>query len=1332
MADAMGFDEDEQLTKSEMEETRIRGEAGLDAIEEEESEKPSTQEAKAPTLEQKQTSSSTEEKPTTEQTTEEQPRDQEFPWDEGFDLGDAARNIKENALAVPYGVADFGVDLINLIPGIEIDKLPKFNNRAIQAVRDIASFVVPTIATGGLVGVAGKAAVGAKALQGAKATKLLADPFMRFTLRAGQGAVAGAAVDSVNSLNETDDNLAGSLKKSFPDTFDWIPDSYATLDTDDPDTKRQKNMWEGIGLGLVTDVAMGATKFFNALNQTRVFTSAKKLPPNAKGYVAENKQAADYFAKNVELDPTEPTEAVIDSASRRSDSMDELGLYNLSKDPEMALERPTLGLQDAFDFEESGIRSVDPYGVVGASVDLTRVADNIGTVNGRVGSFLTDSAIDYVNAGGTDAQRQVIEGLVGTIRDAGNYGYKVPGYDLIKSPTIKRNLVTNSVEQLADILRDPTLTREDFTEALSPYMMTTADGKNFLDPTTGAPRVIDDVLQEELKLIKDMDNFTVQALANVSLSGQVSDIAEGFRYMDDTTGMTRNAEEIIDRVTYLMGARGSSASMAGTFLQKFNRKNVRQTLSKAEATQEADFLSQMQAKSWEDANAMNETLKRVARERPAMLKPLLLAMEVTNGSVKDLASLNKYVSQNLVRIDQALLKGNAEFDNQFVQSMWSNIYNSVLSSLATPTKAAIGNLGGIVARPLTIMGGAAMARDTRTMQEGFAAFSAVGDTLQKATGYMRQIFSMASKDPTSLQSMLRSDLQVRNTDQIETLQVFADQAAKEGNPGPAMMMEQLKALNDLAEHPVLRFGTNAMTAFDGFTRSVIANGEARHRAYLSLVEQGITNPSRAQIKEVSDKIYNSMIGKDGLIRDGAVEFQSADIALSADNKLANQLGNLTEQSSLLKSIFMFPRTSMNMIGMVDKYSPISVFAREYNDLTYKPFNQWSIDEMQEVLTKYGHEIPTGQGAEQQIMSKFNFVRSEAKGRKAIGTLAVMSAGMLYMQGRLRGNGVYDKEEMLVRRDLNIGKNEIQGPDGNWYSFAGLGPVSDIMSFMADVMDNSDMLGETATENLLNKAGFLISANITNKSVLSNMEVLFSLTQGDGRAINRWGAGLVNSLGPLAGARKEWGRIMQPQIRELDGSFQEELRKANTFMDAANPNAGLPVKHDWLYGDIVAYNENPFVRAWNAVSPMKVRDGTRPEAEFLGLIEFDTRPTFNTDGKGVTYTPTERAELYAQMGKDGYFLKEVQAIMKDAETLKYVERLRAYRAEGVSSERVDISKFEMIHTRLERALNKAKTFAEAQLPDDMRTAIEDRRIQAQVLQRSNQRGYDLDETLSIYK
>ena len=98
---------------------------------------------------------------------------------------------------------------MNLIPGVDIPKVSKFDNDVSQSIREITSVVVPTVAlttTG--VGGLGALAKGSK-------LKLLADPFVKWLGTTAASAGIGATVDGISSTSEGD-NLSGSLKQNFP------------------------------------------------------------------------------------------------------------------------------------------------------------------------------------------------------------------------------------------------------------------------------------------------------------------------------------------------------------------------------------------------------------------------------------------------------------------------------------------------------------------------------------------------------------------------------------------------------------------------------------------------------------------------------------------------------------------------------------------------------------------------------------------------------------------------------------------------------------------------------------------------------------------------------------------------------------------------------------------------------------------------------------------------------------------------------------------------------------------------------------------------------------
>lgn len=277
----------------------------------------------------------------------EEPKEQFFPWDEGYDAGDAARNIAEAGLAVPTGVVDFGTDVLNMIPGVDIPEIPEFKSDIYQGMRELSSIIAPNVLVVGRL---------ATLLRGLPAASKLAKAgnIGKIITASGEPLLAagvGAGVDAISRTSE-DHNALGQLKEMFPQHMQWVPDNLATLSTDDSNTKRVKNVLEGVGLGLFADLLIGAGRIARSFSKVR-------------RYVPENELAEPW--KNVDnVGPATPEEAVLKSADAREKGLDELGAVNAYiKNMDDDLDTPVFGAEDVFNIDESGVRSADNAGVLG-------------------------------------------------------------------------------------------------------------------------------------------------------------------------------------------------------------------------------------------------------------------------------------------------------------------------------------------------------------------------------------------------------------------------------------------------------------------------------------------------------------------------------------------------------------------------------------------------------------------------------------------------------------------------------------------------------------------------------------------------------------------------------------------------------------------------------------------------------------------------------------------------------------------------------------------------------------------------------------------------------
>ena len=1221
----------------------------------------------------------------------EEPEEQQWMWDKGYDMGDSLRQVGESALFIPTGALDFATDLVNLVPGVGIPKLPKFKTDALQAARELSSFIVPNIVG---IGVAGNAARG---LAAASKWKAASSATVKFFGNTGLAAGVGAFVDATNKLNEKDDNLQGSLKKMFPATFQWISDDWATLDSDTPDVKRLKNIYEGIGLGIFTDLLLGSAKLLNAARGARRITRV----------IPEGESAKAYFARIKDVDPADAEDAYVLSAASREEALDNLGEYNLAN-ANGNLDEPLKGVHDVFDYDEIGTRSQDPLGVHGAAIDAARIQGNNATTYGRLGSVMTEAALKNGVKAENLTKRMIVKQIANEIKQGGKYSVDLAQGGKLSWDEIDK-AGTNLAAYISDPSMDPSMVRGILDEFKNSYKDLEVKALGNVG-YNAAMKSIRSYLDEYFNL----DTIKAQAYVTTSLGGQISDLAEGARIADGTNAVAAAQEMIRDRIKYLMVEKGLASYQlaAGTALLRVWKEQPTSKALKAAAKNAKEGTDAQIKEIASRAENLDRTLKILAEEKPEFRNAFIMAYEYSDGNVDTITKLNRYFEESLPNyVSKAIYDQNPDIPNQLVQGAWSNIYNSVLTSISTPLKAGFGNTALMLAKPLSVIGGAALSGDIKAVKRGWYQYSAFMDTFKRGLSHMSMVYRKAAQDPTSVGYIVRDDIAIKNERTMEVLHEYAKASEAAGESGPMVLYNQAEALHDMSNHPWMRFGANAMTAFDGFTRAVLAAAETRGQVWDKFVDGGRTLDAKA-LKDAEQEIYEKMFDKSGMITDSAVDHASREIALNLDNPAVKNISAFVERNKFMKPFLMFPRTSANMIGMMNKFSPVSIFMKDYNRLAL-PGVDFTGEEIVEILQSKGIKVTGNLEVDGQA---FQRLRQEIRGRKAIGTLTVMGAAGLFMNDSIHGNGHFDKERQKVRRELGWKPKSYKGWDGKWYSYEWLGPLGDWLALTADVMDNFDSVTEADLATNLNKMGFILAANLTDKSMLAGLEPMNDVLRGNPAAMSRWAASFASSLAPFSGARNELGRLMSPELREVDMEFLQLLRNRNKYLDLVEPQGALPKKYDWIDGKEVGFTENFFVRGWNAFMPMKIGDEISPERQFLMDIEYDSRPLFNSNGKGVKYTPAERSELYSLMGKQGRFKKELAKIMKSTEAKQWRAAIKQMQRDG---RQVDPKLWDALYLRIDRVLLRAKRAAELELSN--RDEIRVRQYESQVDKYDQQRG-----------
>ena len=1233
-------------------------------------------------------------------------QEQQFPWEEGYDIGDYARNTLESAFAVQTGMLDFGVQAINKFTGQKFRELPEFETKHLQAIREISSVVLPTIGLSRL-GMAGGTAANARV--GWSLGNL---PVVRWMGERGIEALAGVAVGAVSSEYE-EDNITGTLKKSFPKTFDFIPDSMATIEEDDADTKRMKNIYEDLGLGFVTDLTVGAAKFVGAL------ADAAGSLRRSNRLVGETAESRRWLTENSPPPKaTDPEEAVIQSAKKQEEALDEIGYYNLSENPMMDV--PLKGVHDIFDYGELGVRTVDDFGIVGAAIDQARIVKNLDTVYGRIGNVISEPALKYALTSGDNAQ-DIVLGLADQLKQAGRVGMEGNGWKVTFDDVLDTN------EDLAIQLFDPRMSKADVRQVLEPFITRDAAGKEVLaeEGFAMAARALRGFGSD----LTSMDVARAQSLLAGSLSGRISDLSEGARLMAGTESVEAAQEKVIDLMQYV-------SQLAGSAKYYKNRKaNLIQLIQNGfkniegynQATvQDAGEVAQ---KVFQDSQRFATTMRQIADNQPELMEQFLMAYEMSDGSIDTIVKMNKRIFGTTVDLGKAIINLDPDVENKLVSGVWSTVFNSMLSAFKTPIEALVGNFGGIISQPIAHFAGAVMSGDLQAVQRGWVAYSSVGETLQRALPYAGSLFMKASKEPDAVRAGTRIDLLLSQERELGFLRKAARTQAAQGNYGLEYLVNQMEMLNDLARDPVLRFGPNAMTALDGFTGVFNASAEARFRAMDELIAAG--KPiTKENVKPIADKYYSKMFGADDMLTDEAVKYTTSEMALNLDSPIAQSISDTLKVVPGMRPFLMFPTTGMNLIDIGGKYNPLwTPFQRDVNELAFTKLddllgNEERIDELLRARNINVDELDTI--AKQNKIADLKYI---TRGRKAIGGLAVTSAIGLAFQDRIRGDGLYDKETQRAReKQTNWKARTIKGLDGKWYSYEALGPLADWVAFVANVADNFDMLGEAATEKYFEKAAFVLGASVTDRTGLSTLRPLMDILSGNEGALQRWGAGFVNSLGPLAGQRSEWSRIFSEGLRELDNDFFSYLDNRNSFAGELDPSNRQP----YVYSPVTGEKANGYgllQRVWNAYSPVKIHSEQSPEEKFLEAAEFDVNTTFRTKD-GIKLTATERSELFRLMGTSGHFKASIQEIMRDAGEWKSLPKLQELRRQGVKSDAVSLKKWHDIHVRLSEARRAAEEFAYAEMDADMAAALELRQAEKDLSEEAATMGQTFEPTLNI--
>ena len=1244
--------------------------------------------------------------------------------------------FQQSVSAPATGVLDTITDVANMVTpkGIpDIPKVPEYEEKAVEAVRDISGLVIPSLGLRSMALNAGAKVHAAKTAPAWLQSLGNKKSFEFFSIF-GIDVFTGGLVDYVSEQNQKDDNFLGTLKKYWPRTYQWIPNSIATDEDDSPGEKRAKNVNEGAIFSVLASIVEGIaylTKAGRSISRTSKFVPAKE-----NGVANINEIGKDEFT-DIKFSDKPVEDTVLRNYARKEKELNLLSEYYISK----GQEPPNW---PDFDEGETLVRTKDSDGIIGAQADAAQIQNNIQSGWGRIGNLIHEAARKEGIELNNISRRTLVSDLTQQIKDGGKFRKT-----LRSGTVITERMIDAAGKKLAATLLHPRVDTDDILGILDEFKRSVDESAIRIVGKKGLNRAIKDLKAQML----DLDVHKARAYLTTSEAGQIADMSEGARLMEGGASVNRTIDLMADRLEVLMVEKGLANFEANSMLSSMNAwksavdTGDKEIINAAAETILANSNSRLteiipNAKNW------TGTLKAVARENPEFLRPLLLANEFTDGNVDTLWKLHRWAGENLATFRKAAYDANPEVPSIVNKAMWSNLFNSALSAISTPMNAGVGNLTGLLGKGLATVSGAVVHGDISRAKRAMVAHFSLDDTLQKSFDHMRLVFRKASNNPNDVSYVMRGDIARETEKGLDSLRAWSDAAAANGEEGGRMMLSVFEDLDALSKDPVLRFGGNSMTALDGFSKSVLANTEAKYRVLNRLAQSGEELTEDAFRKAVNE-IYDGWFDSRGMITNDAVDAATSEIALNADSPVVEAMNNFIKRFPAARTFIWFPRTTANVIDTFGKWSPAGAFSSDYHKmwgpLGRKKTSDFTFDEIKSILQSKGKPV------DEFALETFQMLRYEVKGKAALGSLMVTSAGLAGINDRCTGTGHYDKSRQTMRVRSGWKPKSCKMPGTNKVvSYEWMGPIGDWLALTLDVVDHADMLTTSKQEDFYNKLAFVLSSAVINRSVLSQLEPMYDVLQGNGAAAVRFLSNFGNNTLPLGSLRNEIGKIMYPQLRQLRSELDENLRNRNAWLDAFDPERALPSVVDPVDGREISKEDNWFIRVWNR-TPFKIHSQPSKERQFLIDIEFNSSPIMRLSQRGALLENHEITAINSEIGKQGYYKQQINNIMKDANRLTYtapdgtvykgfVNIIQAQRRGGISSEILDIAKYENIYSRLKTAYTQAKRLAENSLPQEMKSGIREREYAKLDSDLKQQRGdlkslYEdagLNETLNIAK
>ena len=757
------------------------------------------------------------------------------------------------------------------------------------------------------------------------------------------------------------------------------------------------------------------------------------------------------------------------------------------------------------------------------------------------------------------------------------------------------------------------------------------------------------------------------------LSQEMRDISRAALSVDgviDSKAPGEMLDEIAVRYKVLQGMRQQTTALIANRLREFRAPGMGPKPGSKAALEIA-------AEAKKRAAAQTDLLIQVIREDETgdLFEAFRYFTAASNGNLMTMADMDEFFAKRL----KGYSGPNGFQRNKVVGELMTMGINSMLSGPKTPVRAIVGTGINTMMRPAAAIVGATFTGDRKTKM---AALSQIGGLLEsipeawrKAVADFNTYFDNGGD--------FRGYTAVQAGDEFEAM---ASHFATRGTDGEKAQFAIYKMLHGLNQNPFLSYGPRIMKSADSFFGQMIARGNARAAAFNEVYDRMVSAGGalgdlemRTAIREAEKRFTKKIWRSNGELADEYANFQWKEAALTGDlPAYAQKIQAGLEMLPAIKPfVGLFMKTGVNALQLTGKYTPIlNRFLQESSDIMTKEAGHPD-------LLRYG--IRTADELAQ--------ARAVLRGREAIGAGMVTLAGSLYLGGNLTGNGPPDQKlrkawEQTGRwqaRSIKIGDK--------WVSYESLEPFNAFLAAVADIGDAQGVMGEQFTEDRLGQLQYLIAANVTNKTFLAGLMQLGDLMSGKGQSPGAVAANLVNNQIPLSSLRNEIGKAFNPGMRELEGSFQEQIRNRNLWAEfMVGEDGRLPYRFDIFTGEPLA-DWDPMTNMINRLLPFRISKIGSQAREMIFRSGVNLNQTFTTspDGHSLKEYP-EVISRFQYLISQQNLEEQFTQLFKDPSVLKSILDMERDHANGIT-----LSPNETAHgIQIQRIFRTAKLNAWAEL------------------------------------